>query len=277
MINLFEQVGSALGSAKRMASNAIQGVSEGAAPQRTKRVEATVAPNVSTVDSVINDWRVSLTVPPQIAGGPVLEPLSNTREINPTTGAGQTSLGGIGITGNASNSVSGRMIFPFTPVIMMSQRANYQTVDVIHANYPFQAYQNSQIDDITITGDFYVENEQDARYWIACVHFLRSMTKMFYGNGSNLGSPPPMSRLNGYGKHVLNDIPVVISNFTVDLQSEVDYIPCTVPGAAEPDYVPTYSTIMVVCTPNYARRSHAKFNLREFANGSNVGGPEGFV
>jgi hypothetical protein len=194
------------------------------------------------------DWRVTLDVPSQIVSSPVLRPLVDT--------------------GN-------RMIFPFTPTVNLSHTANYTQIAPVHTNYPFNAYQNSKVENIVVAGNFVVENETDAKYWIACLHFLRSMTKMFYGNGENLGNPPLVSRLNGYGKHVLNNIPVLITNFTVDLKSEVDYVPCTV--ETQVDYAPTQSTITVQCTPNYARRTHAKFDLVKFARGDFTGTSEGFV
>jgi len=242
---------SSLGAGIRMVGNATQGVSAGANPASRRIVSATVPQSVSTRNDIAaaNDWRVSLAVPSLIQGGEVLSPL--------------------GTTGN-------RMVFPFNPVILFGQTANYSSISPTHSNYNFHAYQNSQIDNITITGEFVNENESDAKYWIAVIHYLRVMTKMFYGNGENLGNPPLLSRLNGYGKHVLNDIPVVISNFTVDLPADVDYIPCVVSG--ETNYVPVQSQVSVTCMPNYARRSVAKFDLKVFADGGFVGGnKEGFI
>jgi hypothetical protein len=193
----------------------------------------------ATTDRIV-DWRVALTVPNDIKGGTVLQPLVDLTQ--------------------------GKMIFPFTPTIILGHTANYNTVDLTHTNYPFYAYKNSQVDQITVTGDFFNENAEDARYWIACIHFLRTMTKMFYGGDPNVGKPPPISRLNGYGKHVFNNVPVLVTNFTTDLSSDVDYIACEVDN--EVNYAPVQSTITVNLTPNYARVSHAKFNLTDFANGS---------
>lgn len=243
-----------VGTALRMVGNATQGVTTGASPiPRAGPTQAIVSTSVSQAGYEQSgsepDWRVSLKVPGEIAGSTVLAPLINR-----------------------TNS---RMIFPFNPVIFFQQSANYSTIQPTHTNYAFHAYQNSTVNDITITGEFFVENDTDAEYWVAVVHFLRTMTKSFYGRSANLGNPPLMSRLNGYGKHVLNNIPVVIANFTVDLPSDVDYIPCMVGN--EKNYVPTQSTITVTVSPNYARASHSRFSLEDFANGSFVSGPEGFV
>jgi hypothetical protein len=167
------------------------------------------------------------------------------------------------------------MVFPFNPTVILSHSANYSQVQPTHTNYAYNAYENSQVDAITITGEFYQENENDARYWIACLHFLRSATKMFYGDSNPLGNPPVVCRLNGYGKHVLNDMPVVITNFTTDLPVDVDYIQCTVQG--QPNYVPVQSAITVTLQPQYARRSQSGFSLNNFTKGGFVNGPEGFV
>lgn len=241
-------------SRNRMIQNGLQNVTFGAVPPNTQNqtVQARLIDDVSGTASggrVDFDWRVSLTVPGEISDSPILAPLVN-----------QTDC---------------RMIFPFNPVIYFQQSANYTQIQPTHSNYPFHAYQNSIVNDITITGEFFVEDKADAAYWIGCVHFLRSMTKMFYGNGDLVGNPPLMTRLNGYGKHVLNNIPCVISNFTVDLPSDIDYISVTVDGT--PNYVPTQSTITVTVSPNYARSSVSRFSLKDFANGSFVGGQEGFI
>ena len=197
-----------------------------------------------------NDWRVSISIPPVIKelGSNLLEPLSNSGD---------------------------RMIFPFNPTVLLSHSANYAQVAPTHTNYPYNAYENSQVDAITLNGEFYKENQNDALYWIACLHFLRSATKMFYGDSNPLGNPPVVCRLNGYGKHVLNNIPVVITNFTTDLPTDVDYIQTTCAGRV--NYVPTQSSITVTLQPQYARRSQAGFSLNQFAGGGHVGGDEGFV
>ena len=114
--------------------------------------------------------------------------------------------------------------FPVTPFINMSHSAGYDARSVIHNNYPYYAYQNSQVDQMTIAGAFPVQNETDGQNWLATLHFLRTVTKMYYGGSKNTGNPPPVCRLNGYGDLVYKDVPIVITNFTVELREQVDYI-----------------------------------------------------
>lgn len=238
-----------VGKAIRMSRNAVQNVKEGAPPPEKKETQAVLSKNITEENNKTFDWRVSLSVPDQIRSGNVLTPLFDT---------------------------DNKMIFPFNPTILLSHSANYSTMHPTHTNYIHYAYENSQVDNLTITGEFIQENEDDARYWLACVHFLRTMTKMFYGSSSeNLGNPPLVARLNGYGKHVLNNIPVVLTNFTTDISTDVDYIPCEVGNGI--NYVPVQSALTVTCAPNYARRSHARFSLQDYAAGKHVNGSEGFI
>ena len=117
--------------------------------------------------------------------------------------------------------------WPLTPTLIMQHSASYNALAQVHSNYPAQAYQNSRADLINIIGEFPVQNQQDAKYWIAVVHFLRTATKMFFGNddGNGLkGSPQPIMHLSGYGDHMFQKVPVVISTMNVELPAGVDYI-----------------------------------------------------
>jgi hypothetical protein len=78
----------------------------------------------------------------------------------------------------------------------------------------------------------YVEDSKNALYWIAMVHYLRSISKMFSGNDPKTGNPPPIVKLNGYGAYVFKNVPVVITNFGLQLEKDVDYISCNAVGSA---------------------------------------------
>ena len=195
--------------------------------------------------------------------------------------------------------------FPVTPFINMSHSAAYDARSVVHNNYPYYAYQNSQVDQMTIAGAFPVQNKNDGLNWMATLHFLRTVTKMYYGGGNNAGNPPPVCRLNGYGDYVYKDVPIVITNFTVELREQVDYIGVNVPtgpnqsainealvGTVDPgltadagyiqgsnvtsavessgsvNYVPTDSLISITVVPVYTRNKiSTQFNLKDFASG----------
>jgi hypothetical protein len=166
---------------------------------------------------------------------------------------------------------TGGVVWPYLPSITLATKANYNTVDPVHNNFPFQAYKNSQVDDITITGEFSAETERDALYWIAATTFFKTATKMFYGNSMYQGNPPIVCQLNGYGSSVFNNVPVVIKSFQVDFKDDVNYVKCQLEPLAKPSWVPVLSTITVVVSPIYNRSLMRQFSLQDFAAGNTVG------
>jgi hypothetical protein len=119
---------------------------------------------------------------------------------------------------------TGGVIFPYTPKIDMSYKANYAPYNPTHSNYRGYFYTNSQVNDITITGKFTAQDTVQANYLLAVIHFLRSATKMFYGQDPQRGSPPPLLFLSGLGQYQFNDHPCLLTSFTYNLPEDVDYI-----------------------------------------------------
>ena len=172
------------------------------------------------------------------------------------------------------------LVFPFTPTVLVSQSANYQSIQPVHTNYPYYSYQNSQVDQMTITGDFFVQNAAEARYWVACIHYLRSVTKMNFGVDQEAGQPPPVVRLNGYGDFVFNNVPVIINSFQFDMPKDVDYISTAVGAiSATSDaiestptgWAPATSIVTVAVTPQYSRTKQSRFSLNDFIKDGYIG------
>lgn len=205
------------------------------------------------------DWRVKLSIPSTLASDSILKPLTETQGL----------------------------VFPYTPTILIQHTANYDSMQPTHSNYPFHNYQNSQIEDIVITGDFFCENAKDAQYWSAMVHYLRSATKMSYGTSQNAGAPPPIVHLNGYGDFIFPNVPVIIRNFTVDLPADVDYIKTSIvgdistsnPQTDDPQgangWAPVQSQVAITVAPIYSRTKVSQFNLGTFVNGGYIGSGAG--
>lgn len=163
------------------------------------------------------------------------------------------------------------VMWPYLPNIKLQTRANYKAENPVHNNFPYQLYQNSQVENITIDGEFSVQNESEGLYWIAATTFLRTATKMFYGTGDNVGNPPVICKLTGYGSFVFNNVPVVITNFSVDFKDDVNYIQVQPNYAISPTWVPAMSTISVTVAPIYNRQKLRQFSLQNFAKGIEIG------
>jgi hypothetical protein len=211
------------------------------------------------------DWRVKLGLPEQIKSmfnkNDIMGPLIDTNGL----------------------------VFPTNPTVLVSQEANYNSLHPVHTNYPFWAYQNSQVGQITITANFPVQNSLEARYWIACIHYLRTVTKMNYGRGPGAGEPPPVVKFSGYGDYVFKNVPVVVTSFQFDMPQDVDYISTgftPLGGTAVPDrgdvmdasaWVPTTSLLTVSVVPQYSRRDVSTFDMKKFIKGDYGKGDTGFI
>jgi hypothetical protein len=87
-------------------------------------------------------------------------------------------------------------------------------------------YKNSEVGSVTITGTFTAQDNQEANYLLAVMHFFKSVTKMFYGQDSNPknGTPPPLCYLSGFGAYQFDNHPLAITSFNMSLPDDVDYI-----------------------------------------------------
>ena len=118
------------------------------------------------------------------------------------------------------------VVFPYTPAINTSYKANYEPSDLVHSNYKNFFYKNSSVEDVSLTAEFTAQDTIEANYLLAVIHFFKSVTKMFYGRDSSpgAGTPPPLVYLSGYGAFLFDNHPLVVSNFQLNLPIDVDYI-----------------------------------------------------
>jgi|694.fasta_scaffold00149_85 Predicted solute binding protein len=206
------------------------------------------------------------------------------------------------------------VIFPYTPAININYVASYEPASIVHNNYKVFQYSNSFIDSVTITCDFTAQDDGEANYMLAVIHFFRSLTKMFFGQDQQpkAGTPPPLCYLRGMGAYQFANHPLAVSSFAYNLPNDVDYIstagpittqaptatnnlssslrlpPNVVPGgvAAPPmfeskpiadrlTWVPTKMQMVITCIPMMSRNEVSNvFSLEEYSNGILVS--EGF-
>ena len=95
---------------------------------------------------------------------------------------------------------------------------------------------------------------------LAVIHFFRSVTKMFYGQDAQRGSPPPLVFLSGLGDYQFNNHPCVVSSFNYVLPAEVDYISSGSPNNLGLNLQPLqnlYSTTLNAVAPTVTRLAAA--------------------
>jgi len=171
------------------------------------------------------------------------------------------------------------VVWPYTPTINVSYSAAYTAQTLAHTNYAQQSYNMSTIDQITVTGIFTANTPAEAQYMLAMITFLRSATKMFFGEDTNRGTPPPVMRFSAHGDYMFNSVPVVVTNHTQDFEGTVDYIDAPTIGSggrySGVTRVPSLMTVYVTLMPVISRTTQTKFSLAKYSRGDLIGKPRG--
>lgn len=145
----------------------------------------------------------------------------------------------------------GGILFPYTPTINVSGGANWQVTKLPHSNINYPTWENSDPEQYDITGDFTASNPSEALYCLAILNFLRTIVK---GSGPNYnggsenrlaedfglgrtgngkwagmarevpGAPPPVLYFSAYGHGMINEVPVVVQNYSYSLAKDIDYV-----------------------------------------------------
>ena len=116
------------------------------------------------------------------------------------------------------------VLFPYTPQIQVNYQTNYAKTPLTHSNYQGLFYQSSLVSSVSITADFTAQDTSEANYLLAALHFFRSAGKMFYGQDSQAGAPPPLLYLSGFGEYQFMEHTLVLESFNYTLPQDVDYI-----------------------------------------------------
>lgn len=176
------------------------------------------------------------------------------------------------------------MLFPYTPVIAYSQAVDYRAMEMVHTNQDFYVYGRTPSLELTVTGEFTVQNYREGQYALACIHFLRTVSKMYFGeksalvtmgegrrgqevpSGGRAGIPPPVLLFSGYGKYMFNDLRVIVKNHSITLDKTMDYV--TVMTAGGVARLPAMFTIAVqLLVQNTPGRQRKDFDLDDFREG----------
>lgn len=163
--------------------------------------------------------------------------------------------------------------WPSTPKINQSIEVNYSTWELQHTNYQPSAFGNRVTPSVTISGQWFSRNLEEATRTAQAIHLLRSATSMFYGrDDSKKGTPPPVGRLNAHGLY--NNTPVVVKNFNYDFPNDVDYISVSMFGGEQaiPVLFEMSVSLLVQISPIDAVKN---YTLENFYNGRLLG--DGYV
>lgn len=166
---------------------------------------------------------------------------------------------------------SGGLVWQYTPVIFLSGSAEYNETMMQGMNYPINTFISSRPPDIPITADFSANNIEEARYLLAIMTFLKICTKAYFGDDAvargRPGVPPPVLLFEYLGDHGFNKVPVVVTNWSMQLPDNVDYVPVQVNDQVT--YVPTLTNIMINLKPQYTpHKLRRRFSLEAITSGA---------
>ena len=294
--SVFDQIGSAISSSFSGAVGLSQASTRQNVADMFQYSQRTAGANPKPIllyPNANTDWRVRISLAPNSRyfyndpRNSLLSPL-----VKETGGGSDNSIAGtLANLVGMSNTRRIGVVFPYTPQLQVTHTANYQAQKLTHNNYTNYFYENSEVEAITISGEFTVQNVNEGQYLLAAIYFFRSVTKMFFGQDQQglSGNPPPICYLNGYGQYYLPNVPVVVTKFTHNMPADVDYMdipePAVTSGSSSynPQYsnyrlnstrLPTSSTISLTVQPVYSRTAQSQgFSLSDFAKGALVNSP----
>lgn len=191
------------------------------------------------------------------------------RPLSPATVLGPTDPNNILYPLFATNG----LLFPYTPTIQFSQDVDWKNTDLTHTNYDMSAYSRTPSASISISGKFSVQTTGEGRYLLAALHYLRVVSKMYFGkaeaakSNGRPGLPPPVLLFSGYGPYMFNDLRVIVKNHSYTLDDTANMVTVTTP-AGDPIMLPAVLTLSltlgVVQTPEAQRN---EFDLDKFRTG----------
>ena len=161
------------------------------------------------------------------------------------------------------------IIFAYTPAMMQAAfSANYGTYDTTHSVYQQQYYVNTPNPTISMQAYFVSNTIEEAKYNIACLHFLKTMTKMDFGSTAGLaGTPPPILHFSAYGEYNYKNVPVVVSGVDYTFADDADLVTVDVDGS--PISIPTsFAVSITMMMQQNPEKVSREFSFAKYAGGA---------
>jgi hypothetical protein len=206
--------------------------------------------------------------------GPLGKSYDWRARLRPKNGGADRFYNDVGVAANhllAPLQESNGIVWQYTPTIFLSGSAEYNEALMQGMNYPINTFISSRPPDIPITADFSANNIYEARYLLAIMTFLKICTKAAFGDDAvakgTAGTPPPVLVFEYLGDHGFNKVPVVVTNWSMQLPDNVDYVPVQVNDTVT--YVPTLTNIMINLKPQYTpHKLRRKFSVEAVTSGA---------
>lgn len=118
------------------------------------------------------------------------------------------------------------LVWPYQPEINYTQTVTWKSMELVQTNQEILSYEATPAPKFTVTGNFSVQNQQEGIYALAAIHFLRTVSKMYFGDSdNNAGTPPPVLLFDAYGQYMFNQLPVVVTQWNATMPNDINYVP----------------------------------------------------
>ena len=153
--------------------------------------------------------------------------------------------------------------FPYTPTISVITQTGYSSYDLAHSNYQQRAFEMASNTEFNMAAPIIIRSEEEARAVLMMGQYFRGALKMNFGKReTNPGLPPPVLRFYAHG--IYENVPILIRDFTWNLDQDVDYI--TLEGTGE--RVPVQQTFVLSLTTTYSPKNvRENFTMNDFLSG----------
>lgn len=175
-------------------------------------------------------------------------------------------LGNSVSTPNGTQYTGNVFYFPYTPVITNVNSTTYSSYDMTHSNFQQKAFDLSSNAVFSITAPMIARNSEEASSILRGVDFFRGAMKMGFGKNDPLaGLPPVVLQFYAYG--IYEAVPVVVTDFTWNLDDSIDYIDFR--NSGKPVRIPTTSVFVLSLQSTYgAKKVRNEFTLSAYASGA---------
>lgn len=127
----------------------------------------------------------------------------------------------------ATNAIADlkKLEFPYTPQIDYSADVKYDMYSTTHTNYQLNGFTRSENPSISMSCKFSAHTAEHFKMSEFAIRFLRTYTKMNYGRTDpDRGQPPRILRFFAHGNSMFNNVPVVLTKFSMTFPEDVDYV-----------------------------------------------------
>mgnify|MGYP001231715769 FL=1 len=133
------------------------------------------------------------------------------------------------------------LLMPYTPSIQIMHTAvEYSQYNLPQTNFDYYAFARRASPSMSVVAPFSAQDQSEARYLLAVIHFLRVVSLSYYGreNKAKRGIAPPTLLFSAYGSYMFERVPVLLRSVSFGLDADVDYVSCATGRAADVTNLP---------------------------------------